>query len=81
MTEEATIPVSSADLTGVSYERARDDLIAVVRQLESGTASLAESMELWQRGEQLATHCQTLLEAARSTVAEASRQPAAGDVS
>jgi exodeoxyribonuclease VII small subunit len=65
-----TAPPSPQDLTGLSYERARDDLVEVVRLLESGQASLTESMELWQRGERLATHCQQLLEAARQTVAQ-----------
>ena len=35
----------------LTYEAARDELVEVVRRLESGGASLAESMELWQRGE------------------------------
>ncbi|MDR1450478.1 MAG: exodeoxyribonuclease VII small subunit [Propionibacteriaceae bacterium] len=67
----------AADLAGVSYERARDDLMSVVRQLESGTATLAQSIELWQRGEKLAAHCQQLLNAARATVAEAVGLPSA----
>ncbi|MDR1513374.1 MAG: exodeoxyribonuclease VII small subunit [Propionibacteriaceae bacterium] len=62
-------------MTGLSYEKARDDLVEVVRLLESGQASLTESMELWQRGERLATHCQRLLEAARQTVAQATQAP------
>jgi len=75
-----TVPISLTDnLATLSYERARDELVDVVRQLESGTASLAESMELWQLGEKLAGHCQNLLEAARTTVAQqmAEASPAA----
>jgi exodeoxyribonuclease VII small subunit len=63
------------DLTGISYEQARDELMSVVRQLESGTATLAQSIELWQRGEQLASRCQRLLESARSTVAAVVEDP------
>ncbi|MDR1806817.1 MAG: exodeoxyribonuclease VII small subunit [Propionibacteriaceae bacterium] len=66
-----TSPNPPEDLSGLSYEKARDDLVEVVRRLESGTASLAESMELWQRGERLAKHCQALLDAARATVEQA----------
>jgi exodeoxyribonuclease VII small subunit len=72
---EITPDSEPLDLTGVSYERARDELMSVVRQLESGTATLAQSIELWQRGEKLAAHCQELLEAARSTVAGVSHEP------
>ena len=38
----------------LSYEEARDQLVEVVRQLESGSVPLSKSMELWERGEQLA---------------------------
>jgi len=70
-----TTPVSvTDDLATMSYERARDELVEVVRRLESGTASLAEAMELWQLGEKLAAHCQQLLEAARATVAQATAE-------
>jgi exodeoxyribonuclease VII small subunit len=70
-----TTPINlNDDLTGMSYERARDELVEVVRRLESGTASLAEAMELWQVGEKLAAYCQHLLEAARATVAQAAAE-------
>ncbi|MFT3889056.1 MAG: exodeoxyribonuclease VII small subunit [Arachnia sp.] len=41
----------------------------VVQQLESGGASLAESMALWQRGEKLAAVCQGFLDGAKEQVA------------
>lgn len=59
----------------LSYEAAREELIAVVQKLESGGASLAESMELWERGEKLATTCQTWLDGARAKV-DAARKAA-----
>ncbi len=49
-----------------SYEEARDELIAVVQRLETGGASLEESIALWERGEELATICQRRLDGARS---------------
>jgi exodeoxyribonuclease VII small subunit len=52
-----------------TYEQARDELLRVVQQLESGGASLAESMALWQRGEKLAEVCQGFLDGAREQVA------------
>lgn len=51
-----------------SYEAARDELIEVVRRLEAGGASLAESMQLWERGEKLADICQRWLDGARARV-------------
>lgn len=52
-----------------TYEQARDELMRVVQQLESGGASLAESLALWQRGEKLAEICQGFLDGAREQVA------------
>jgi exodeoxyribonuclease VII small subunit len=49
-----------------SYEEARDELIAVVQRLETGGTSLQESIELWERGEELATICQRWLDGARA---------------
>ena len=51
--------------TELSYEDARDQLIEVVRTLEQGGTSLAESLALWERGEELAKVCRTWLEGAR----------------
>lgn len=48
-----------------SYEAARDELLDVVRRLETGGTTLEESLALWERGEALATVCQTWLDGAR----------------
>ena len=69
---------SSPDVSSLSYEQARDELIRVVTELEQGSATLEESLALWERGEALATRCEewllgakARLEAARSASAEA----------
>jgi exodeoxyribonuclease VII small subunit len=49
----------------LSYEEARDQLIEVVRTLEQGGTTLAESLTLWERGEELARACQAALDGAR----------------
>ena len=49
----------------LSYEEARDELVEVVRRLEQGGDSLAESIALWERGETLAQVCPTWLDGAR----------------
>lgn len=48
-----------------SYEEAREELIEVVRTLETGGITLEESLALWERGEALATLCQEWLDGAR----------------
>ena len=48
-----------------SYEVAREELIEVVRTLEAGGTTLEEALALWERGEKLATICQTWLDGAR----------------
>jgi exodeoxyribonuclease VII small subunit len=50
----------------LSYEQARDELIEVVRRLEAGGSTLEESLQLWERGEQLANICQEWLDGARA---------------
>lgn len=49
------------DIEALSYEQARDELVAVVTQLEQGGATLEESIALWERGEALARRCETWL--------------------
>ncbi|NHB84304.1 exodeoxyribonuclease VII small subunit [Tessaracoccus sp. HDW20] len=58
-----------ADQQEPTYEQAREELMAVVAQLESGGAPLADSMTLWQRGEKLAEICQRFLDGAKEQVA------------
>lgn len=50
----------------LTYEEAREQLIEVVRTLEAGGTSLADSLALWERGEQLAKICQDALDGARA---------------
>ncbi|MEU2626132.1 exodeoxyribonuclease VII small subunit [Kitasatospora sp. NPDC007106] len=50
----------------LGYEQARDALLEVVRQLETGGTSLEESLALWERGERLAKVCQRWLDGARA---------------
>ena len=48
-----------------SYEAARDELAEVVAALETGSATLEESLKLWERGEALAAICQEWLDGAK----------------
>ena len=52
----------------LTYEQAREQLVEVVRQLESGNVPLSTSMELWKRGEKLAAICQEWLDGAMAKI-------------
>lgn len=54
-----------------SYEEAREELVDVVRRLESGGTDLEESLALWERGERLAQVCQAWLDGARKRLDDA----------
>lgn len=53
-----------------TYEEAREELVDVVRRLETGGTTLEESLALWERGEQLARNCQDWLDGARQRLDE-----------
>ncbi len=59
----------------ISYEAARDELAEVVESLEDGSATLEESLKLWERGEELAKICQEWLDGAKKKLDSA--KPAA----
>jgi exodeoxyribonuclease VII small subunit len=55
----------------LSYEAARDELAAVIAELESGQSTLEQSLQLWQRGEDLAKICQEWLDGAMAKLSAA----------
>ncbi len=71
MADDEVTPISQ-----LGYEQCRDELIEVVRLLEQGGLDLDASLQLWERGEQLAKRCEEHLAGARQRVADAL---AAGD--
>ncbi|AMD56611.1 MULTISPECIES: exodeoxyribonuclease VII small subunit [Mycolicibacterium] len=64
-------------ISELGYEEARDELIAVVQQLEQGGLDLDASLNLWERGEKLAQRCEEHLAGARQRVEQAlaAREP------
>jgi len=62
---------TNADIEKLSYEQARDELMQVVQQLEQGTATLEDSMKLWERGEALAAQCEKWLAGAKKRLDDA----------
>lgn len=66
----------SPDVSELSYEQARDELIRVVNELEQGSATLEQSLALWERGEALAARCEEWLLGAKARL-DAARAAAA----
>ena len=52
----------------LSYEQAREELADIVESLEDGSATLEESLKLWERGEELAKICQEWLDGAKKKI-------------
>jgi exodeoxyribonuclease VII small subunit len=62
----ATIPASdkSAAFDGLSFERALQELEAIVARLEQGEVELEDSIALYERGQALKVHCEAKLKSA-----------------
>ncbi|QQR35762.1 exodeoxyribonuclease VII small subunit [Devosia oryziradicis] len=56
------------DVKTLSFEAALSQLEEIVGKLESGRAPLAESIAIYERGEALKAHCETLLRAAEARI-------------
>jgi len=69
-------PTTGGGQPKLSYEQARDELVAIVNKLETGGTTLEESLALWERGEELATLCEQYLDNARSRLDAAAAKPA-----
>jgi exodeoxyribonuclease VII small subunit len=56
------------DVKAMPFEAALAELENIVAKLESGQAPLAESIAIYERGEALKGHCETLLKAAEARI-------------
>ena len=66
-----TKPDLEAEIAALPFEQAREQLAQVVQRLEAGGDPLETSLELWERGELLAAHCQSWLDKARTRLTAA----------
>lgn len=66
MPESSTATGDLPEVSTLSYEQARDELVGIVARLESGQLGLEASMTLWERGEALAAHCTSWLDGAQA---------------
>lgn len=56
------------EIAGMTFEEALRALEDVVRRLEGGDVPLDESIDLYERGEDLRKHCQARLDAAQARI-------------
>ena len=68
MTDIVNQTPEPADVDSLSYEQARDELRAIVTEMEAGNGSLDEVLGLFKRGSALAQRCSDLLDRAESEV-------------
>jgi exodeoxyribonuclease VII small subunit len=66
-TETAKGP-AIAPVEGLTFEQAVAELELIVGRLERGDVALAESVAIYERGEALKQHCETLLKEAEMRV-------------
>ncbi len=66
MSDSVALP--PADVTGLSFETALAELEGIVTRLERGEVALEESIAIYERGEALKAHCESLLRKAEAKV-------------
>ncbi len=59
---------AAKEIAGLSFEDALKQLETIVRELEQGNVPLERSIEMYERGDTLRQHCDTLLKAAEAKV-------------
>jgi exodeoxyribonuclease VII small subunit len=57
-----------AEVSGLSFEQAVAELEGIVAKLERGDVALDQSIAIYERGEALKKHCETLLSAAEARI-------------
>lgn len=56
------------DIGALSFEKALQELEAIVQKLESGGVELEQSIELYERGAALKAHCEAKLKSAQEKI-------------
>ena len=59
---------TAPDVSALSFEQAVEELEKIVAALERGDVPLDRSIEIYERGEALKKHCETLLNAAENRI-------------
>lgn len=64
----ASMSAETSDVSALSFEQAVSELENIVARLERGDVPLDQSIEIYERGELLKKHCETLLNAAEARI-------------
>ncbi|MAS86799.1 MAG: exodeoxyribonuclease VII small subunit [Micavibrio sp.] len=67
--------MSNAQIKDLSFEQALGELETIVRQLENGSAPLAESISAYERGTDLKKYCESKLKEAQEKIEKISLNP------
>ncbi|MDA0654506.1 MAG: exodeoxyribonuclease VII small subunit [Proteobacteria bacterium] len=67
-----------ADIRRMSFEKALEELEAIVRHLEGGEVGLEDSIATYDRGNLLKRHCEDKLAAAREKIEQIELAPDGG---
>lgn len=76
MANEQQLP----DPEQITYEQARDELVAIVKKLETGSAPLEETLSMWERGEALAGRCHAILSKAEARMTRTTSKTASSTI-
>ncbi len=71
MTNAVPVPgpaAAASDVSALTFEQAVEELEKIVAALERGDVPLDRSIEIYERGEALKKHCETLLSAAENRI-------------
>lgn len=60
--------IANGDVAEMSFEKALAELELIVSRLEKGEAPLQESIQIYERGQALKEHCESLLKAAEARI-------------
>jgi exodeoxyribonuclease VII small subunit len=58
------------DISGLSYEKALEELDQIIERLERGAVALDEAIAAYERGARLAQHCAGLLERTEQKISQ-----------
>lgn len=64
-----------SDIAGLPFEKALAELEGIVTRLESGKVDLEQSIAIYERGEALKKHCETLLKDAEARIEKITLKP------
>jgi exodeoxyribonuclease VII small subunit len=66
--KEPDVTDKTADIATLPFEQAMAELEGIVERLEKGSVALEESIAIYERGEALKKHCETLLKSAEQRI-------------